>query len=717
MKRVLWTVGCAGFVTLLTCMLLPAAVFTVLYAITIAGTVAAYALHKRTLGKTLVVCILSASFFSGLFCYREACVVQPSYVLEGQTVSVTGRLSEYPEKKKASLALRLERCEINGEQTDLSVILYVSKRNESDFPLYSTVDCGNVTLESYGSPGEFYYHTLSGGVWLSGFAQTASVLSVYDGHSPFLFFKQLRHRINGTLTSFLGEENGAIAAALLIGDRTALPGDFTNRLRIAGGSHLFAVSGMHLSLWAAVFFFLLRNKTRIKRLPNLLTAIFILFYMGLTGFSPSVCRAGVMLLSILIGRTIRYHSDPLNALGLAACVMLTANVYLAGNVSFLLSFAATAAIVILYPYLSKRRERKDKLLQRTCKTLSNTAALTVSVLVFTLPFSAFFFGYVSLLSPLTTILLTLPIELEMGVSAAGVLFSGVPLLGKGLFWFDGLLCRTIQTILRFLARLDAAVIPVSATWVGGWYTLTAVALLIVYRVKRKGKYVVSVLLASMILFVSTQVVTLLVRSDDYELYVPAAGNATCICFHAATSGSTVLIGTGRDYGSLRAIRSYFKEKGIVSLQTLIIPRLYEAENGNTAAFTDYPIGRVFSPSGNLPLAEANIDYVHTDNFTAMLPGEFRYVSFATNRLSAGILENDAFKAVFCYTPQSDFSDCDPSLSTGDLLLARGALPQGLDPSGFSEIIVLSDKTAEALHLPENVKTTADTGDVSFTLQK
>ena len=69
---------------------------------------------------------------------------------------------------------------------------------------------------------------------------------------------------------------------------------------------------------------------------------FVLFFMGLAGFSPSVTRAGIMMLLYLGGFLLRREPDSLNSLGLAALVILFANPFAAADLGMLLSFSATA---------------------------------------------------------------------------------------------------------------------------------------------------------------------------------------------------------------------------------------------------------------------------------------------------------------------------------------------------------------------------------------
>ncbi|MBR4745043.1 MAG: ComEC/Rec2 family competence protein [Oscillospiraceae bacterium] len=717
MKRALWTAGLSAFCAVLSGMLAPTIVSVCLLSGLIVAAVVLYARKKTDAGKTISVAAAAFAVFFLLFTAQQTYVVAPSLQLEGQTVTVTGRLEELPDERAKSIRLKLSDCAVNDIETGLNVIIYTDKAYMETFSLYSQIRVSGVKLEEFTEEGEFYYHTLSGGYWLSGYSKKAELVSEYDGHSPFYYVKLLRNHIKETLLESLGDENGAVAAALLIGDRSELDARFTNRLRIAGASHLFAVSGMHLSIWAGLIFLFLRNRTRVKRFANLLTCVFIVFYASLTGFSPSVCRAAVMLLCVLIGKIVRYQSDPLNALGFSALILLSFNVYLAGNVSFLLSFSATAAIVIVYPYFVKARKKKENPGKRAFRFTRNAVLLTFSVLLFTVPFSAFFFGVVSLLSPVSTIFLTLPIEAVMLLSCFGVLFSFVPFVSDAIFWLDGLVAGAIRTLVGFLSNWDFAVFGVRFNTIVIWYAVTALILIIVYFAKRKGRLVMLVSLVSTAVLLLTQITLNLMNAGKIEIRLPAAGNSTAIVVTTYTGSNTVLIGTGSDYDARRAINDTLKARGICAFDTLIVPRDSDAENGNTEYYVDYPVRRVYTAEGNRCVSESGLPYQAVDNFEVSLPYGLQYRNVLSDGFSAGVLWNSDFKAVICYYPGSDFSDCEEALTSGDVLICRGDIPKGLSLDRFGEVYVLSDKTAEALRLPDGVISTADVGEIVLITHK
>ena len=78
--------------------------------------------------------------------------------------------------------------------------------------------------------------------------------------------------------------------------------------------------------------------------------------------------------------------------------------------------------------------------------------------------------------------------------------------------------------------------------------------------------------------------------------------------------------------------------------------------------------------------------------------------------SAGMLTGNNYKIIFSFYPGGDFTQAENEWKTGNLLICRGGLPNGLSVSDFGDVIVLTDKPAQILGLPPGARSTADTGD-------
>lgn len=120
----------------------------------------------------------------------------------------------------------------------------------------------------------------------------------------------------------------------------------------AGISHLFAVSGLHIGLLVVMLRKGLGYLFKKDYLSDIALAIFLLFYMFLTSFSPSVVRASMMVMFILINRYKKLQLDTLDIVSLVFIVLLFVHPYYYLQLGFQLSFLMTFFIVLARPLLS-----------------------------------------------------------------------------------------------------------------------------------------------------------------------------------------------------------------------------------------------------------------------------------------------------------------------------------------------------------------------------
>jgi ComEC/Rec2-related protein len=139
----------------------------------------------------------------------------------------------------------------------------------------------------------------------------------------------------------------AILQAMTLGAREHTPDDVEELFRLSGSLHIFAVSGMHVGIFAGIAWVLLSLLRLPRRVLVLLVIPTVLFYAVVTGLRPSACRAAIMASVLLLGLAAERQPRLLNSLGLAALVLLaidTQQIFLPG---FQLSFAVLAAIALL----------------------------------------------------------------------------------------------------------------------------------------------------------------------------------------------------------------------------------------------------------------------------------------------------------------------------------------------------------------------------------
>lgn len=185
--------------------------------------------------------------------------------------------------------------------------------------------------------------------------------------------------------------------AITLGDTDELPGEQRGAFARTGIVHLLAVSGLHVGFLYAFVRLLLdrfdpKPGTRFGMLAALVAA-----YAVMTGMSPPILRAGLMLLGAEFGFTVSRRADGMTCLSLAAAMILTVSPASIASISFQLSFSALVGITLLYRPLSRLIDRPLKRAPRFIRrALIMTIAAQAGLFVPSLRIS----GFYPLLSPI-----------------------------------------------------------------------------------------------------------------------------------------------------------------------------------------------------------------------------------------------------------------------------------------------------------------------------
>jgi len=193
----------------------------------------------------------------------------------------------------------------------------------------------------------------------------------------------------------------AFVSAITLGERDALDSELRQSFAAAGAAHILAVSGLHtgiiylvlISLFTCFGRFRPLYEQRLRRVLLSLTIILAMWgYAFITGLSPSVMRAVVMLTIVQVGWMYRRIGVSLNTLAAAACICLWADPLSLFSVSFQLSFSAVLGILLLVPYLNNvLKVRGNRLLRLARDFVTMSLAATIG----TMPVSLYYFGQVS----------------------------------------------------------------------------------------------------------------------------------------------------------------------------------------------------------------------------------------------------------------------------------------------------------------------------------
>ena len=280
----------------------------------------------------------------------------------------------------------------------------------------------------------------SKGVFLLAYRRGVPVYGEGSAASPQWWPARLGQAMRRQIGTLFDGDTAGFLTAILTGDKSGLSEGAASDLSEAGLYHILAVSGMHCGFLLALVTALSGRHRR--RLTAAIALPLLAFYALLTGCSPSVVRACVMLAFLLAAPLFRRDSDGPTALTTALFLILLQNPFAAASISLQLSFAAMAGLLWLTPKLNRLLLGKQKR-GRAFQVVAVSFSATMGALVFTVPLSAYYFGILVLVSPLSNLLCLWAASAVFLLGLPTVLVSfllpglgrllGLPL--RGLVWY------------------------------------------------------------------------------------------------------------------------------------------------------------------------------------------------------------------------------------------------------------------------------------------
>ncbi len=227
---------------------------------------------------------------------------------------------------------------------------------------------------------------------------------------------RLRRGLVAAVTS-TGRQGSILAQALVLGDSRRVPPDWKTGLRRAGLSHLLAVSGLHVGLILGGFWWLFGGRS--TRLTAFGSVTVLVLYACLVGPRPSLLRAALMALLVVLALLLDRPPQALNSLCAALIVILSFDPQAAFDLGFQLSFLATAGILLLAPRLLETWRPRGP--GGPGGRVVAGLAITVAAQLATLPVTAVRIGLLTPFAPALNLLFVPWTALALGVSLLWVL--------------------------------------------------------------------------------------------------------------------------------------------------------------------------------------------------------------------------------------------------------------------------------------------------------
>lgn len=214
---------------------------------------------------------------------------------------------------------------------------------------------------------------------------------------PFSWVVGLRNAAISRLGQ-VEELGGALLAALLVGDRTRLEErGLYDAMKAAGLAHMVAVSGAHLAVAGGVVALCLRMLRVPRKAVACSMCVVYTLYALFTGLTAPVIRAALMASVVVLSVWGSRRSSALAALSVCVCLLLALHPQNAFSLSFFLSAASTAGIVVFAPLLQAYMQ---EICAGRARALGDACALTTAANLPIFPITACVFARIPLMAPL-----------------------------------------------------------------------------------------------------------------------------------------------------------------------------------------------------------------------------------------------------------------------------------------------------------------------------
>ncbi|AGF79834.1 DNA internalization-related competence protein ComEC/Rec2 [Desulfocapsa sulfexigens DSM 10523] len=351
----------------------------------------------------------------------------------------------------------------------------------------------------FGNPGGFNYPAFLDAKNIRTVGRISSPAHIHPlDHTQSLFHRirylpeRMRLLLKQKIDNILPPQQAAMYRALLIGDRSGLNRAQLESFKASGVFHILAISGLHLSIVAsvlfAIFYWLVRRSSFLmlrissKKMALLATIPPLFCYALLAGFQTPVLRSLIMVVIFILSFCIHRQRSPFTTLSFAALVILLIHPATLFTVSFQLSFAAVASLILILPRLSSIMQRdttagnsdkKTNFFTVLFKWTSAATLVSVVATVGTAPLLIYSFNRLSTVGPIANLFIE-PLlclwTLPLGLLSLPLLFIS-PSLGEWLLHTGGTGITAAAVIADFLAAQEYSTL---------WFATPAPTLIILY---------------------------------------------------------------------------------------------------------------------------------------------------------------------------------------------------------------------------------------------
>lgn len=478
---------------------------------------------KRKNLNTVLMLILIASIVgvgrAEMVCFKNNTLAERytgNHIICGYVKEVS---SSYPYMSESIIKID----SVDGKKANFDAVLF------SDFALELDVgdrfECvSDISLLSEYKDGDFLYNKDNCDLPLICLIKSEEDFIVEGSESNiYLSLRSINSKLSARLKAIMGSKNGSLASALLLGNRELLDDATLRDFKRAGVYHMLALSGLHVAILVGILDYILKKLRVNSYIRILLLTVSSVFYVALTGFQLSACRALLMLLIVYVSMIVRSRGDAMTSLFAALSAICFISPYAILDIGLQLSFLSTFGAIIAGIINNKLDFLNNKIIgsefkKKAIKVIRSLLKIMISsvcVFVATLPFIMKCFGEVSMATFISNIFMGAICEAFMIFSLLALLFFNLNIFG-GLFSHIAIIIGNFMIwIVNSISYVDGVML--SLTYPNLEYIVLGLFVLsiLLFAVKLKRRWLIAAPSIAFILLLCVNVYTYKISRNDF----------------------------------------------------------------------------------------------------------------------------------------------------------------------------------------------------------
>lgn len=371
---------------------------------------------------------------------------------------------------------------------------------------------------------------------------------------------QFRESMTNALIVSGGIETGGFLSGMIFGEKLYIDSNSKTSLYRSGIGHILAISGLHVSIIAAVFLRLVSRFKLNKYVQFMAVNVLILFLIILTNYTVSAIRAALMFDVAYSARLFGEQNDSFNSLSAAVLIICLTDCYAVYNSGFILSISGTFGLAVFSPFMTKDM-KNDTAFDKV--KIAFAVSLCTSLAI--MPASMYYFDETSLIAPVANVLL-------IPFCVAAMMFGLVFVITGGMFGFilfpAKLLMSIVLTVSEIAAEIKFFHISRMSSIMPVLFLISGAVIAAVCIFTKDRRFITAII--SVVVAMNTVASSVVYFNKSGRMSVAVLGNEGNMAVVISSGGRSIITDISGDTSAERYVGKYLSQNGFDNVDALIL---------------------------------------------------------------------------------------------------------------------------------------------------